>query len=646
MGWHSLKIVISRSLRAMKITNHGNLDHSCCNLVKLNNVHIMLDCAANVASLTPYLPFSALQTPRLEQLPSHPDLPSILKKTPGGMVLVNSALHLVPPDQIDVTLVDAILITNNSQMSALPYIMTDPEFHGRVYATEPCVLMGRLALIALCKYIEQCPTRRSEVDMNSIPSHVHPIFKQKDQIRQVYNRDVIDSCFAKITPVRYNEQVDLFGLVDCVPLPAGSSIGSANWIIKAGDYKISYVSSSSKLTNHTLPMEVMSLANPDVLLLSNLSLNPMYFPDSTLSEVCNVVISTVKSGGNVLIPCHSTGVILDLIEWLIQNLNKNLLSDVPIIIVSPVADAALAHPDIYGEWLNDAKQAKLYIPELPFQHSQLIKSKRIHHFSNVADGMREVYKTPCIVFAGHPSLRCGDAVLLLEKWRDDAHNAVILIEPEFSFATTLAPFLPMSMKSYFCPIDPSINYSQASKLIKDIRPKTVVTSPTYFRAPVSNPNRTDLVLVSDVPVVELGVGETANLQQPQTSINVELSLEQLDQLNMQPLKTTEGYQLVSHISGVLKARDNKPSLGPPNTSSQGNVMYGEVELQELISVLTSKGLTPNKVETLGAGDHFLISLSDHNSTITLSPNVTSITAHSGKMRHTLQGIVSSLLVSL
>ncbi|KAL5268236.1 hypothetical protein ACHWQZ_G002186 [Mnemiopsis leidyi] len=630
----------------MKITNHGNLDHSCCNLVKLNNVHIMLDCAANVASLTPFLPFSALQTPRLENLPSHPDMPGVLKKTPGGMLLVDSSLHLVPPDQVDVSLIDAILITNNSQMSALPFIMTDPDFHGRVYATEPCVLMGRLALIALCKYIEQCPTRRSEVDMNSIPSHVHSIFKQKSHMRQVYNKDVIDSCFAKITPVRYNEQVDLFGLVDCVPLPAGHSIGSANWVIKAGDYKISYVSSSSKLTNHTLPMEVISLANPDVLLLSNLSLNPMYFPDNTLSEVCNVVTSTVKSGGNVLIPCHSTGVILDLIEWLIQNLNKNSLSDVPIIIVSPVADAALAHPDIYGEWLNDAKQAKLYIPELPFQHSQLIKSKRIHHFSNVADGMREVYKTPCIVFAGHPSLRCGDAVLLLEKWRDDTHNAVILIESEFSFATTLAPFLPMSMRSYFCPIDPSINYSQASKLIKDIRPKTVVTSPTYFRAPVTHPNRCDLVLVSDAPVVELGVGETVNLQQPKTSINVELSLEQLDQLNMQPLKTSDGYQLVSNVSGMLKARDNKPTLGAPNPSSLRSAMYGEVELQELIAVLTSKGLTPNKVETLGAGDHFLITLSDHSSTITLSPNVTSISAHTGKMRHTLQGIVSSLLVSL
>ena len=54
---------------------------------------------------------------------------------------------------------------------------------------------------------------------------------------------------------------------------------------------------------------------------------------------------------------------------------------------------------------SNRKQAKLYVPELPFAHSQLIKNKRVHHFSNVSDGMGEVYKTPCIVFAGHPSLR-------------------------------------------------------------------------------------------------------------------------------------------------------------------------------------------------------------------------------------------------
>ena len=65
-----------------------------------------------------------------------------------------------------------------------------------------------------------------------------------------------------------------------------------------------------------------------------------------------MVTASVKKGGNILIPCHSTGVVLDLIEFLVNHLDKVELSSVPILFVSPVADAALAHPDIYGEWLN------------------------------------------------------------------------------------------------------------------------------------------------------------------------------------------------------------------------------------------------------------------------------------------------------
>ena len=36
-----------------------------------------------------------------------------------------------------------------------------------------------------------------------------------------------------------------------------------------------------------------------------------------------------------------------------------------------------------------------------------------------------VYQTPCVVFAGHPSLRCGDAVHFMEAWGSSSKNSVI-----------------------------------------------------------------------------------------------------------------------------------------------------------------------------------------------------------------------------
>ena len=36
-----------------------------------------------------------------------------------------------------------------------------------------------------------------------------------------------------------------------------------------------------------------------------------------------------------------------------------------------------------------------------------------------------VYQTPCVVFTGHPSLRCGDAVHFMDIWGSNNKNAVI-----------------------------------------------------------------------------------------------------------------------------------------------------------------------------------------------------------------------------
>ena len=43
-------------------------------------------------------------------------------------------------------------------------------------------------------------------------------------------------------------------------------------------------------------------------------------------------------------------------------------------------------------------------------------------------------------------------------------------EPSFNYLTALAPFQPLMMKTVHCPIDTSVNFSQAKKLIREINP--------------------------------------------------------------------------------------------------------------------------------------------------------------------------------
>lgn len=47
-------------------------------------------------------------------------------------------------------------------------------------------------------------------------------------------------------------------------------------------------------------------------------------------------------------------------------------------------------------------------------------------------GLSADFKTPCIVFASHPSLRLGDAVHFMELWSGDPKSVVILTGTSYS----------------------------------------------------------------------------------------------------------------------------------------------------------------------------------------------------------------------
>ena len=131
-------------------------------------------------------------------------------------------------------------------------------------------------------------------------------------------------------------------------------------------------------------------------------------------------------GGNVLVPCYSSGIIYDLLECLAVHLEQSGHVSVPIYFVSPVADHSLAYSNILAEWLTTAKQSRVYLPEEPFPHASLIRGGRLKHFSSIStDAFNTEFKSPCIVFTGHPSLRFGDVVHLIELWGSSTNNLIV-----------------------------------------------------------------------------------------------------------------------------------------------------------------------------------------------------------------------------
>lgn len=54
------------------------------------------------------------------------------------------------------------------------------------------------------------------------------------------------------------------------------------------------------------------------------------------------------------------------------------------------------------------------------------------------------------------------------------------------------------MKAIYCPIETSLNFQQANKLLKELKPGVVVIPESYTQPPAIAPHKTDLVIEKQV----------------------------------------------------------------------------------------------------------------------------------------------------
>ena len=79
-----------------------------------------------------------------------------------------------------------------------------------------------------------------------------------------------------------------------------------------------------------------------------------------------------------------------------------------------------------AEWLSTSKQNRVYLPEEPFPHGQLVKCGRLKSFKNLHDeAFSAEYRQPCVMFAGHPSLRFGEVIHFIELWGNNPNNTIV-----------------------------------------------------------------------------------------------------------------------------------------------------------------------------------------------------------------------------
>ncbi|XP_051831698.1 integrator complex subunit 9 isoform X2 [Sminthopsis crassicaudata] len=623
-----------------------------CNVLKFKSTTIMLDCGLDMTSTLNFLPLPLVQSPRLSNLPGwalkdgNTFLDKELKEC-SGHVFVDSVPEFCLPETelIDLSTVDVILISNYHCMMALPYITEHTGFTGTVYATEPTVQIGRLLMEELVNFIERVPKAQSaSLWKNKEVQRLLPA-PLKDAVevstwRRCYTMQEVNSALSKIQLVGYSQKIELFGAVQVTPLSSGYALGSSNWIIQSHYEKVSYVSGSSLLTTHPQPMDQTSLKNSDVLILTGLTQIPTANPDGMVGEFCSNLALTVRNGGNVLIPCYPSGVIYDLLECLYQYIDSAGLSNVPFYFISPVANSSLEFAQIFAEWLCHNKQTKVYLPEPPFPHAELIQTNKLKHYPSIHGDFSNEFKQPCVVFTGHPSLRFGDVVHFMELWGKSSLNTVIFTEPDFSYLDALAPYQPLAMKCIYCPIDTRLNFIQVSKLLKEVQmrklrperrrdspkvaqPLHVVCPEQYTQPPPAQAHRMDLVIDCQPPAMSYRRAEVLALPFKRRYEKIEIMPELADSLV--PLEIKPGISLAT-VSAVLHTKDNKHVLQapprpiqPPASKKRKRVsddipdckllkplLSGSIPVDQFVQTLEKHGFSDVKVEDTAKGHIVLL----------------------------------------
>jgi len=696
----------------MKLSALSQSPQAPCYLLEYKNTKILLDCGLDISFISQFLPKDYNENDNdnsndinnnnnnsnsngngkkdKQQCIKNINNSYFIDTGNGPMKYSTPMLEMV----VDFSLIDAILISNYTNIFALPFITEHTPFRGKIYATEPTTQIGKLLLEELVLFDKQYVSKQQVNNNNNQQEQQQQqyywqsnevleklcrltdgnneyILKTAYRWKDLYSKLDIENSFEKIQTVRFNEAIHFYSF-SASACSSGFCLGSCNWIIESISSttttitinltaqqqqqqqqqsptktittnksleKIVYMSDSSlSLSRYPLPFEFQPIENPDLLIVAKLNNYPQNPPDDVLSEFCSSIGSTLNSGGNVIIPSYSCGIVLDLFEHLSEYLSKIGLTYAPMYFISTVAKAVLSYADIYSEWLNKSRQERSFMPETPFFHQDMMRKGQFHSCASVSSSFQP--SEPCIIFAGHPSCRMGDIVPLLNVYGDNPKNSIFLIEPDYDLKKTVLPFSKKVCRIQFFPIDPRINFTETNILISKLMPKNIVL-PHPYQGHVHNNhiNGVEGLVTTIYPMDILKIPsfqkyEAGFLDQ---SIANSIKIKNLNNNNIQ----------VGEVNGILSLRDHEMIISSPTVFDSNKLnhykekyIWGVLDIGNIIQLISNAGFKQIKYYQ-EYQNHITIIINDENmeSTIHLSTNIVNIETKSENVRKIISNII-------
>ncbi|KAG9136212.1 hypothetical protein Leryth_003815 [Lithospermum erythrorhizon] len=524
-----------------------------CHILCVSGFRILFDFPLDLSALTVFspIPIEPLTKYHEEKCPESFESTQIKRRKIEKSLVADDLIHAEPYFKTiktlqswNISFIDIVLISSPMGMLGLPFLTRNKGFTAKIYVTDAAARLGQLMmedLVAMHKELRLVygpgqsggPQWMKWNELEFLPVELKEVILGKDGTdfggwMPLYSADDVKECLHNVRSLKYGEEVCYNGTLLIKGLSSGLEIGSCNWSITTPKGKIVYLSSSIFTSEICMNFDFLPLQGSDVFLYSDFTItnkgnieddigsSSLVADDSSendeigvvvnslantaecteetekLSFLCSCALDSVKSGGSVLVSIGRIGIMIQLLEQIAVLLESSDL-EVPIFVISSVAEELLAVSNIIPEWLSKQRQDRLYSGQPLFAHVELLKRKRVHLFPEIHScSLLKMWQEPCVIFCPHWSLRIGPVVHFLQRWCGDP-NSLLVMEEGVDPNLSLLPFSPMEMKVVQCSFLSGIASTKIKPLMKILQP-TCVLFPEKMGKIIGNLNQSSSMI--------------------------------------------------------------------------------------------------------------------------------------------------------
>jgi metallo-beta-lactamase family protein len=266
----------------------------------------------------------------------------------------------VPPESID-----AVLLTHAhlDHCGLLPKLVRDG-FKGKVYCTDATAELARIILLDAAHLQQEdaeFKRKRHKREGRKGPYPEVPLYTPADA----------DTCCPYFSPVKYSQPINVSDSLEATFYDAGHILGSSIIKMKVGlngQQRTVLFSGDIGRPNRPIVRDPTCFDQADYILVESTYGDRLHgHIEDVKKSVSQVVNSTKKAGGNIIIPSFALERSQDILYYINQLLIEDMIPHIPVFLDSPMATSNTKVFQHHAELFDEEMTEFMKLDESPFE---------------------------------------------------------------------------------------------------------------------------------------------------------------------------------------------------------------------------------------------------------------------------------------